>query len=102
MVHNIIKRDLYMASISITTPEESKTEQVEARNLTMPEAAKLLSREERFMATVAAMNTLLIEKQIYTQQEFDEIFCNWAQAQLSKPKQQRPGWRSKFLSFWGR
>ena len=70
--------------------------------LTAPEAAKLLSREERFMATVAAMNTLLIEKQIYTQEEFDEIFCNWAQAQLSKPKQQRPGWRSKFLSFLGR
>jgi len=101
-VDNIIKRDPYMASVSITSPEESKTERAEVHSLTMPEAARLLSREERFMATVAAMNTLLIEKEIYTQQEFDEIFCNWAQAQISKPKPQRPGWRSKFLSFLGR
>ena len=86
-----------MASISITRPQETDGEQAATQKLTMPEAAKLLSREERFMATVAAMNTLLIEKRIYTQQEFDEIFCAWAQSQLSKPRQQRPGWRSKFL-----
>jgi hypothetical protein len=55
----------------------------------MREAVKLLSREERFMATVAAMNTLLIEKGVYTQQEFDEIFCQWAEAQVSKLKRQR-------------
>jgi len=55
----------------------------------MREAVKLLSREERFKATVAAMNTLLIEKRIYTQQEFDQIFCQWAQAKLSKPKSRR-------------
>ena len=91
-----------MASISITRPEETNSGQAATQQLTMPEAAKLLSREERFMATVAAMNTLLIEKRIYTQQEFDEIFCAWAQTQLSKPRQQRPGWRSKFLSFLGR
>jgi len=74
----------------------------EATNqMTMPEAAKLLSREERFMATVAAMNTLLIEKQVYTQQEFDSIFIGWAKAQLSKPKKQRTGWHPKFLAFFG-
>jgi hypothetical protein len=55
----------------------------------MPEAARLLSREERFMATVAAMNTLLIEKQIYTQQEFDAIFCDWAAAQVSKSRKKK-------------
>lgn len=58
----------------------------------MPEAMEILSREERFMATVAAMNTLLIEKRVYTQQEFDAIFVRWAEAQQSKTKSQRPGW----------
>jgi hypothetical protein len=70
--------------------------------MTMPEAAKLLSREERFMGTVAAMNTLLIEKQIYTQDEFDAIFCDWAEAQLARPKGQRSGARAKVRSFSGR
>jgi hypothetical protein len=69
--------------------------------MTMPEAAKLLSREERFMATVAAMNTLLIEKRIYTQQEFDAIFIQWAITQQARPKKQRPGWRSRILAFLG-
>jgi len=68
----------------------------------MPEAASLLSREERFMGTVAAMNTLLIEKRIYTQEEFDAIFCDWAAAQTAKPKVQRTGSRAKVRSFSGR
>ena len=70
--------------------------------MTMPEAARLLSREERFMGTVAAMNTLLIEKRIYTQQEFDSVFCDWAAAQADKPKAQRTGTRSKVRPFSGR
>lgn len=88
-----------MASITISKPDEVTAGRAEI--MTMPEAAKLLSREERFMATVAAMNTLLIEKQIYTQQEFDSIFIGWAKAQLSKPKKQRTGWRSSLFSFLG-
>ena len=86
---------------SITLPRQNQTEAPRALDMTMPEAANLLSREERFMATVAAMNTLLIEKRIYTQQEFDAIFIGWAKAQLSKPKSQRTGWRPKFLSLFG-
>jgi hypothetical protein len=58
---------------------------------TIKEAVELLSREERFMATVAAMNTLLIAKGIYTQSEFDDLFCRWAAAQQSKPGHLRPG-----------
>ena len=61
------------------------------RKLSIQEAAKVLSREERFMATVAAMNTLLISKGLYTQAEFDEIFCRWAEAQQIKPKSARIG-----------
>lgn len=74
-----------MASLTLTKPEEGNG----TRSLSMPEAARLLSREERFMATVAAMNTLLIEKQIYTQQEFDAIFCDWAAAQVSKSSKKK-------------
>jgi len=70
--------------------------------MTMPEAGRLLSREERFMGTVAAMNTLLIEKRIYTQAEFDSIFCDWAATQVDKPKAQRTGTRSKVRPFSGR
>jgi hypothetical protein len=86
-----------MASISLPRTQETAS----SKTLTMPEAAEFLSREERFMATVAAMNTLLIEKRVYTQQEFDAIFVGWAKAQLSKPKKQRTGWRPKFLSILG-
>jgi len=90
-----------MASIAIPRQQEGNAQTTHTHSMTMPDAAKLLSREERFMATVAAMNTLLIEKRIYTQQEFDSIFVGWAKAQLSKPRGQRTGWRPKFFSYFG-
>ena len=40
-----------------------------------------LSRDDRFKATVYAMNTLLIHKGIYTQKEFQELFVEWASKQ---------------------
>ena len=87
-----------------TTPLRSQANRQESgrQGMTMPEAARFLSREERFMGTVAAMNTLLIEKRIYTQEEFDAIFCDWAAAQVEKPKAQRTGSRSKIRPFSGR
>ncbi|HEV3317285.1 MAG TPA: hypothetical protein VG488_09965 [Candidatus Angelobacter sp.] len=84
---------------SITLPRTEQDTRADAQTMTMPEAAKLLSREERFMATVAAMNTLLIEKGVYTQEEFDAIYIQWAVTQQSRPKKQRPGWRSRILSI---
>lgn len=86
---------------SATLPRDVSDTGAIRANLTMPEAAKLLSREERFMGTVAAMNTLLIAKGIYTQEEFDSIFVRWAAAQFNKPKKSRPGWRTKILAFLG-
>jgi len=44
-------------------------------------ALDLLSRDDRFKATIYAMNTLLIHKGIYTQQEFQELFVEWASKQ---------------------
>jgi hypothetical protein len=40
-----------------------------------------LSRDDRFKATVYAMNTLLIHKGIYTQEEFQQSFVEWASKQ---------------------
>lgn len=38
------------------------------------EALALASRDEGFKATVYAMNTLMIHKGIYTQEEFQTLF----------------------------
>ncbi len=59
--------------------------------ITFQQAMQMLSREERFMATVAAMNSLLIQKGVYTSEEFESLFCGWALAQLERPKDSRPG-----------
>jgi hypothetical protein len=45
------------------------------------QAMDLLTRDDRFKATVYAMNTLLIQKGIYTQEEFQELFIEWASKQ---------------------
>ena len=42
------------------------------------EALDILSRDDRFKATIYAMNTLLIHKGIYTQEEFQQLFVEWA------------------------
>ena len=41
------------------------------------EALRIASRDERFMATVYAMNTLLVHKGVYTHEEFQELFAEW-------------------------
>ena len=48
------------------------------------EALEVLSRDDRFKATIYAMNTLLIHKGIYTQQEFQQLFVEWASKEESK------------------
>ena len=45
------------------------------------QALDRLSRDDRFKATVYAMNTLLIHKGIYTQKEFEQLFVEWASKQ---------------------
>ena len=41
------------------------------------EALRLASRDEALKATVYAMNTLLIHRGIYTQEEFQQLFVEW-------------------------
>jgi hypothetical protein len=45
--------------------------------MSFDEAISMASRDERFRATVYAMNTLLIEKGIYTKEEFERLFAEW-------------------------
>jgi hypothetical protein len=48
------------------------------------EAMRLASRDEAFKATVYAMNSLLIRKGIYTQDEFQQLFAEWVKKEESK------------------
>jgi len=41
-----------------------------------------LSRDDRFRATVYAMNTLLVQKGIYSPEEFEGQFRQFAQKQI--------------------
>jgi hypothetical protein len=52
--------------------------------MSFDEAMQLASRDERFMATVYAMNTLLIHKGVYTQREFESLFIEWVKKEQRK------------------
>jgi hypothetical protein len=52
--------------------------------MSFDEALKVASRDERFMATIYAMNTLLIHKGIYTTEEFESIFIEWVNKEQRK------------------
>jgi hypothetical protein len=88
-----------VATISATPTLDNARARVAGSALTFNDAMRLLSREERFMATVQAMNTLLIQKGVYTTEELERYYCQWAEAQIQKPKRDRPGWRPRFLAW---
>jgi hypothetical protein len=58
-------------------------------DLIFEEAADLLSREERFMATVSAMNALLIKKGVYSAEEFEAAFTQWARNEIGRSQSER-------------
>ncbi len=47
--------------------------------MSFEEALAVASRDEGFKATVYAMNTLLIHKGVYTQDEFQALFVEWVE-----------------------
>jgi hypothetical protein len=55
--------------------------------MSFDEAIELAARDERFMASVYAMNTLLIHKGIYTQKEFEGLFVEWMNKERGKKVQ---------------
>lgn len=52
--------------------------------MSFQDALEMLSRDERFKATIYAMNTLLIQKGVYSPQEFEQLFTEWAQKERSR------------------
>jgi hypothetical protein len=50
--------------------------------ISFEEAMDKLSREERFRAAVYAMNTLLVQKGVYSPEEFEFQFRQFAQKNL--------------------
>ncbi|HEY6248678.1 MAG TPA: hypothetical protein VI685_01890 [Candidatus Angelobacter sp.] len=68
-----------MATVPINSRKVASTN----RDLISFEAAmEKLSRDDRFRATVYAMNTLLVQKGIYSPEEFELHFRQFAQKQL--------------------
>lgn len=54
--------------------------------MSFEEALERVSRDDSFRATVYAMNTLLIHKGIYTQQEFRTLFVEWVEKENQKKR----------------
>ena len=52
--------------------------------MTFTEAMKRLRSEDRFRATVYAMNTLLLHKGVYTDREFRRLFVEHARKTLGR------------------
>jgi hypothetical protein len=68
-----------------TAPVERSENSVSQNNkelISFDEAMEKLSREERFRATVYSMNTLLVQKGIYSPEEFEFQFRQFAQKNL--------------------
>jgi hypothetical protein len=59
--------------------------------MSFEEALAAASRDEGFKATVYAINTLLIRKGVYTQEEFQSFFVEWVEKELRR--KQRDGAR---------
>jgi len=56
----------------------------ELKTLSYEKAMLLASRDEAFKATIYAMNTLLVHKGIYTQDEFQKVFVEWVEKEEAK------------------
>ncbi len=56
-------------------------------HMSFEDALELLTRDESFKATLYAVNTLLIQKGIYTKNEFEDLFVEWAKKELNRKKQ---------------
>lgn len=52
--------------------------------MSFEKAMQIASRDDAFKATIYAMNTLLIHKGIYTQDEFETVFVEWVRKEESK------------------
>jgi hypothetical protein len=65
--------------------------------MTYEEALRAATRDESFKATVYAMNTLLIHKGVYTQEQFEQLFTEWVRKE--ERKKARPRASTKTATF---
>jgi hypothetical protein len=56
----------------------------ENKQMSFEEALAIASRDESFKATVYAINTLLIHKGIYTQEELQTLFAEWVEKEQKR------------------
>lgn len=56
-------------------------------SMTYQEAIEQLDREERFKATIAAINALLIQKGVYSSEEFEAYFLETARPRIKRQAQ---------------
>jgi hypothetical protein len=68
-----------MAATSVQSPRRASDDK---ELISFEEAMERLSRDERFHATVYAMNTLLVQKGIYSPEEFELQFRQFVQKNL--------------------
>ena len=57
---------------------------ISGEHRTFDEVIDLVSRDDRFRATVYAMNTLLIQKGVYSTAEFEAYFCQWVESKVKE------------------
>ncbi|MGD0840615.1 MAG: hypothetical protein ABSA32_05605 [Candidatus Acidiferrales bacterium] len=64
--------------------------------MSFEEAIDILTKDDRFHATIYAMNSLLIHKGVYTREEFEALFKEWAAKETRKKtrSKQRPAARA--------
>ncbi len=54
--------------------------------MSFEEALDQASRDDAFKATIYAMNTLLIDKGVYTRDEFETLFVEWVHKEQGKSR----------------
>lgn len=69
-----------MATIPVTNSRKSDSKIREL--ISFEDSMEKLSRDDRFRATVYAMNTLLVQEGVYSPEEFEFQFRQFAQKQL--------------------
>jgi hypothetical protein len=69
-----------MATVPVDRSERAVSE--DKGLISFEEAMEKLSRDERFRATVYSMNTLLVQKGIYSPEEFEFQFRQFARKNL--------------------
>lgn len=62
--------------------------------MSFEEALNLASRDEAFKATIYAMNTLLMDKGIYTREEFESLFVEWVDKEQRRSHRSEPSHES--------